>query len=305
MGLRIGFIGVGAIGAPIASRLLACGHQVRAFDIREQAVRQIADEGADPMRSAADAADGADLVMTCLPSPAALADALCGDAGVLTAARPAPVVADLSTCGPKTAADLAARLLQVGVEYVDAPVSGGPGRARAGELAVMCAGAEQALATARPALRALGDPLFVVGSAAGQAQIVKLINNVLSYAALAASSEALVVGARAGIDPAAALRALNAGTGRNSATTSKIPDHVLTRRFDYGAANRISQKDLSLFCELAGELHADTPIARLLLDLLEAWLPSREDEDMTSIARRFEAAAGIELRTGAPLRRAS
>lgn len=215
-----------------------------------------------------------------------------------TSALPRLVV-DLSTSGPRLAQHIGRHLAEHDVAFLDAPISGGAARAAAGTLTVIVSGPAAAVDAARPAFETFGSDVFVVGDTPGQAQVVKLINNVLSYTALAATSEALVVGRRAGIDIAAAVRALNRGTGRNSATDSKIPDNVLTRRFDYGASNRISHKDLSLYLELAHGLDAPTPVTALLFSLLQMWMPDHEDDDMTSIARLFEGWCGVELNTDA------
>lgn len=296
---HVGFIGTGAIGAPIALRLLKSDCGMVAYDQAPEALAPIAEAGGQIALSAAAAADGAGAIFTCLPSAEALEAAYFGPGGVVRAAQRPPLAIDLSTSGPGLARQLGARLQAYGMTFVDAPISGGPAVAAAGQLTVIVSGSEAAVQAAWPLLQTFGRDLFRVGLEPGQAQVVKLINNVLSYAALAVTSEALIVGRKAGVDLDAALLALNAGTGRNSATESKVPDQVLSRRFAYGAANRISHKDLSLFRELADQLQARTPIANLLHELLQRWMPSRENEDMTSIARLFEGWAGVELRGAA------
>ena len=300
MGLRFAFIGIGTMGEPIARKLLRAGAGLQAYDVRPQAVDRLVREGAQLARNPVQAASGADILFTCLPDEAALDAVYFGPGGLIEAADVPRIVVDLSTSGPDMARKIGGRLQARDVSFIDAPVSGGAQAAEAGTLTVIVSGRQSAVETAMPALQCFGRDVFVVGNEAGQAQVVKLINNVLSYAALAISSEALVVGCKAGIDVEAMVRALNKGTARNSAIDSKIPRSVLSRRFDFGASNRISRKDLSLYLDLARRLNVATPIAGLLFSLLQMWMRAREDEDMTSIARLFEGWAGVQLGTGEP-----
>ncbi|PXW57892.1 2-hydroxy-3-oxopropionate reductase [Chelatococcus asaccharovorans] len=235
-----------------------------------------------------------DIVVTCLSSESAIDAVYHPIDGLLGAPLPACIV-DLSTCGPAMAARLGAAVGELGGHFIDAPVSGGREKALAGTLAVIAAGTPAAFTAAGGFFKAIGAELIVVGDVPGQAQIAKLINNVLSYVALAATSEALVLGKAAGLDPERVLAAVNAGSGRNSASASKIPSHVLTRNFDFGATNEISHKDLGLFASLAEELALPVPIATQMLQLLRGWRRGRETEDMTTIAQLFEGWGGVTL----------
>jgi 3-hydroxyisobutyrate dehydrogenase-like beta-hydroxyacid dehydrogenase len=298
MGLRFAFIGIGTMGEPIARRLLHAGEGLSVYDVRPQALERLLGEGALRTQSSAQAASAADMLFTCLPDESALEAVYFGPGGLLEANDVPRIVIDLSTSGPEMARRIGGRLQTRDVSFIDAPVSGGAQAAETGTLTVIVSGQRSAIDTAMSALQSFGRDVFVVGNEAGQAQVVKLINNVLSYAALAISSEALVVGCKAGIDVEAMVRALNKGTARNSAIDTKIPRSVLSRRFDFGASNRISRKDLSLYLDLARRLDVATPVAGLLFSLLQMWMREREDEDMTSIARLFEGWAGVQLGTG-------
>lgn len=292
---RCAFIGIGTMGEPLARRLLHAGHGLQVYDVRPQAMERLAREGAQPALNPAHAAGWAAVVCTCLPDESALDDVYFGSGGLLGSGARPRIVIDLSTSGPQMARRMGSLLRSHDVEFIDAPVSGGAAAAQSGTLTVIASGSAAAFEIAMPVLRAIGGDICVVGSEPGQAQIVKLINNVLSYTALAASSEALIVGRKAGMDAGVMVHALNKGTARNSAIDSKIPRSVLSRRFDFGASNRISRKDLSLYLDLARGLGVATPIAALLFSLLQMWMRTHEDEDMTSIARLFESWAGVEL----------
>ena len=167
-------------------------------------------------------------------------------------------------------------------------------RARAGTLTVMASGPKPAFDAVEPFLKAYASTIVYLGDRLGAAQVMKLINNMLSAANLAIASEAMVLGAKAGLDPEQMIAVLNAGTGQNSATLTKIPDHVLTRGFDYGGAMYITDKDLGAFAEEAAAFDVPIPLGdavrRVYHDAAEA-----KTDDITTVVRYFERAAGVTL----------
>lgn len=286
------------MGSAMAERLVAAGHQVVAFDPNEDAVRAFKATGGLGAASVAEVGARAEIVFLSLPTPAVVAEVTTGADG-LSASAATRVVVDLSTTGPRTARLVAAALVEHGIAFVDCPVSGGRAGALEGRLALMVAAPAAVAAQVEPLLQVLGK-VFNVGEAAGDAQLMKLLNNLLSVVALAASSEALAVGVKAGLDPAIMLDVINASSGRNSATVDKIPRFVLPRTFDFGFATGLSVKDVRLCLEEADALGVPMLVgsaARTMLNISQA--SYGPGSDLTSIARVAETWAGVEIKSRA------
>lgn len=243
----IGFIGVGVMGNPIAKHLIAKGHTVLAHDKSEQAVAALVAAGAKGAASIADVVNTAEIVFTSLPSPAIFTEVALGAGGVKdgTAVK---IMVDLSTVGSRATRQAAAGLLDKGIDLVDAPVSGGAAGAQKGTLAVMVAGRPEAVARVRELLETFGK-LFMVGPQAGQAQLLKLLNNMLSSTAFAITSEAFVAGVKGGLDPEVMMSAINDGSGRSGASQDKFMKQVLPRSFDFGFPISSVCKDIGLAVE--------------------------------------------------------
>lgn len=249
MGEKIAFIGVGRMGSNMAARLIAAGHELTIYDPVASATAPAAALGAKVARSVADAVSLCSVAMASVPGPA---DAR--ETARLSADSPAlKIFVDLSTSGPAAAQAIATLLALRGIAAIDAPVSGGVKGAAAGKLTIMASGSAPAMARVRPLLEVLGK-VYELGEKPGLGQAVKLANNLMSAASLAIAAEALAMGVKAGVDPAAMLDVLNASSGRNSATQDKIPKHVLNRNFDFGFANALSFKDVRLCLDEAEAL---------------------------------------------------
>jgi 3-hydroxyisobutyrate dehydrogenase-like beta-hydroxyacid dehydrogenase len=291
----IGFVGVGNMGGPMAARLLDAGHDLVVYDIRNEAMAPLAARGAVKARSSRAVADQTDIVFFSLPEPNDVAGEAVGKAGVVAGSR-AKILVDLSTTGRKTAVAVADALARAGIAMVDAPVSGGIAGAVKGTLAVMASGEAQVLARVAPLLSVFGK-LFVVGDRPGMAQVMKLANNLLSATALAITTEAIVMGAKAGLDPKLMIDVINSGTGRNTATETKFPQAILTRRFAYGFTTGLMEKDVRLCLEEAEALHSPMQIGEAVLSVWQA--AERELgalSDYTEIVRCLENRAGVEIK---------
>jgi len=240
----IGFIGVGVMGGPMARRLLEAGHALLVFDRSEAATSALASLGATVAASIKEVVDSASVVFTSLPSPAILTEVALGNGGIAegTAVK---VLVDLSTVGSQTQKAVAAGLLAHDIQTVDAPVSGGAAGAAKGTLTIMVAGQAGAVAQVTPLLERLGK-IFPVGAEAGQAQLLKLLNNMLSSTAFAITSEAYVAGIRGGLDPEIMMSVFNAGSGKNGATMDKFPKFVLPATYDFGFPIASVCKDIGL-----------------------------------------------------------
>lgn len=289
------FIGTGAMGRPMAARLIGAGLPLTVNNRSRGKAETLLAAGARWAQDPAEAANNADVVLTCVTNNEATEDVLFGRNGVTSSTRVKCVV-DFSTSGPPTAADIGKRLQAKGIAFVDAPVTGGTPRAANGTLTIIASGDANAIDMARPAFAVMGSNVFIAGPQPGQAQMVKLVNNMLNYLAMAATAEALVVGVKAGLDPQLMLDVLNTGTGKNSATEVKFPKVVLPRTFNYGATNTTVDKDLLLFLDEAERMKLPAPIARNLSDLWHGWAKEHPSDDITTITKMYEHWAGVEVR---------
>lgn len=242
-----GFIGVGVMGGRMARRLLERGYPLLIHDVNPAALKPLVKLGAKVARSPREVADRASIVFASVPTPPVLREVVLGANGLIHG-KAMKILVDLSTTGSVVEKALATALAARGITLVDAPVSGGATGAQKGTLAVMVAGKAGAVAQVRDALGVFGK-VFMVGTQPGQAQLMKLLNNLLSTSALAMSLEVFVAGAKAGLDADTMVAVINAGSGRNSATEEKIPRAVLTRSFDFGFPVSGACKDIGLAIE--------------------------------------------------------
>jgi 3-hydroxyisobutyrate dehydrogenase-like beta-hydroxyacid dehydrogenase len=234
-------------------------------------------------------------VFVSLPTPDIVKAVALSDQGVIAGSR-ARMFVDLSTTGPRTAIEVAEALGQKNIVAVDAPVSGGPGGAEKGTLAIMVAASRGAIDELRPFLDVLGK-VFWVGEEAGMGQSMKLVNNLLSATAMSITSEALVLGVKAGLDPAVMLDVINAGSGRNTATADKFPRCVLPRRFDFGFSTDLLYKDVKLCLDEGERLGVPMMVGNAVRQLM-AITKAREEpgSDITRIVCAVEDWAGVEVK---------
>src|SRR5579872_6619622 len=292
--MEIGFIGLGNMGQPMARRLIEAGHDLIVYDTRNDAAAAL---GAKLASSPEDVANRAETVMASLPEPHVVRKVATGDGGVINGKRVRRFV-DLSTTGSRVAAEVAAALAKKNIAQVDSPVSGGVSGAIRGTLAVMVSGPQTDIATVKDALSVLGK-VFVIGNKAGMAQTMKLANNFLSATAMAATSEAIVMGVKAGLDPAIMCEVINAGSGRNTASTDKFPKAILPRTFDLGFATALMLKDVRLCLEEAKALGVPNDVMGTVVRTWE--LASAEigpDKDFTTVVQPIERRAGVTVGAG-------
>ncbi|HUZ75568.1 MAG TPA: NAD(P)-dependent oxidoreductase [Stellaceae bacterium] len=294
MAEHFGFVGVGRMGGPMAGRLLDAGHRLTVFDVSDAAMAPLVARGAVRAASLGALADAVETVFASLPTPDIVRAAAVGEGGVVTGGRIKTFV-DLSTTGPRVAAEIAALLGARGIEAVDAPVSGGVGGARKGTLAVMAACPPASFQRLAPVLATFGK-VFHVGERAGLGQVMKLANNLLSATAMAITSEALVMGVKAGLDPRTMIEVINAGSGRNTASQDKFPNAVLPRRFDFGFATGLMYKDVKLCLEEAEAQQVPMWVGSAVRQLWQyANAKLGPDSDFTQIVQCLEDWAGVEV----------
>jgi 3-hydroxyisobutyrate dehydrogenase len=263
---RIGFIGLGNMGTPMAANLVRGGHDVMGYDLAHERARQFAQaHSGKATQSLAEMARHADIVITMLPSGREVRDVLLAaqDGALIAGLRPGATVVDMSSADPIGTRRLGADLARRRVALVDAPVSGGVPGAKDGTLAIMIAGDAQAIAEVKPVLACLGRKLFEVGTL-GCGHAMKALNNYLAGAAEAAACEAVAIGRRFGLDPAVMTDVLNASTGRSFVSEQLIKQHVLSGAFGTGFALGLLAKDVGIAADLAREIDVASPLLELV-----------------------------------------
>jgi 3-hydroxyisobutyrate dehydrogenase-like beta-hydroxyacid dehydrogenase len=290
---KIGFIGVGNMGGPMAMHLVEAGHRIVVHDVRPDALRPFGNR-IETASSPAEVASEAEIVMVSLPRPEIVRAVVFGERGIALGAK-RKIFVDLSTTGPRVAREIAADLKTQGVVALDAPVSGGVAGAKKGTVAVMLSGSKAEADRVTPLLASVGK-VFYIGAEPGMGQTMKLINNLLSATAQAATAEALVMGTKFGLDPTTMIEVLNAGTGRNTATEAKFPNDILPRRFQGGFALGLMVKDLHLALDTAEGLHVPMWIGQAVKQL---WLYAEgrggSDQDSTELIKHLEAWTGVTV----------
>jgi 3-hydroxyisobutyrate dehydrogenase-like beta-hydroxyacid dehydrogenase len=290
---KIGFIGVGNMGLPMAMNLVAAGRNLVVHDTRPEALKPFGNK-VQIAASAAEVASEAEIVMASLPRPEIVQAVVFGTNGIASGTR-RKIFVDLSTTGPRMARTIAADLESQGVVALDAPVSGGVAGARKATLAVMLSGPKAEAERLTPILAAIGK-VFYIGAEPGMGQTMKLINNLLSATAQAATAEALVMGVKFGLDPNIMIDVLNGGTGRNTATEAKFPNEILPRRFQGGFGLSLMVKDVKLAIDTAESLHVPMWIGQAVKQL---WLYAEgrggPDQDSTELIKHLEEWSGVTV----------
>ncbi|HEX4616279.1 MAG TPA: NAD(P)-dependent oxidoreductase [Stellaceae bacterium] len=301
--MDIGFIGLGQMGFHMARRLIEAGHRVLVCDARREPVARLTAIGAIARDSAQAIADEVETVMASLPTPDVVLAVATGKAGVIEGKRVRRFV-DLSTTGAVMAKRIFDLLKARGIVQIDSPVSGGVTGAAKGTLAVMVSGPRAEVAQVEPALSVLGK-IFFIGERPGAGQTMKLCNNLLSATAMTATSEAMVMGVKAGLDPRIMLDVINSGTGRNTATEDKFGRVVLPRLFNLGFTTGLMTKDVKLCLEEASALGVPMEVAQAVARMLQlACDEIGPDKDLTTVVQTVERRAGVEVRPpseGTPL----
>lgn len=295
MAKHVGFIGLGNMGAPMASRLLDAGYRLTVHDVRKASVDALVAKGAAAAASPAAVASAVDTVLLSLPDPSIVREVALGANGVI-AGSTVKTLLDLSTTGATAAREIAAALAARGIVAVDAPVSGGIAGAVKGTLAVMVACPKALYAELEPMLKHIGK-VFFIGERPGMGQTMKLANNLLSATATAATAEAMVFGVKAGLDPAVMCEVINAGSGRNTASQDKFPNQVLTRKFSQGFTTGLMYKDVRLCLEEAQAAGVPMPVST---GVRAMWGRANDElgagSDITALVQLLERAAGVEVR---------
>ena len=291
--MKIGFFGVGHMGGPMAANLVKAGHEVIAFDLVPELLNAAVEQGAKAADSAAQAVQGADVVISMLPSAGAVRDLYLGEAGVLKHIDASALIIDCSTIDADTAREVAAIAKEQGRVMIDAPVSGGVGGAKAGTLTFICGGQEEAIDRARPVLECMGAQVFRAGDN-GAGQLAKICNNMLLAIHMIGTAEALQMGADHGLDPAVLSAIMKASSGDNWSLDKYNPwpgvmENVpASNEYEGGFAVKLMNEDLGLALQAALSSQSATPMGNLAKSLYAAHgNHGYAEKDFSSIQRFF------------------
>ncbi|AIL63802.1 3-hydroxyisobutyrate dehydrogenase [Pseudomonas alkylphenolica] len=273
--MRIAFIGLGNMGAPMARNLIKAGHQLQLFDLNKSVLAELAELGGTISSSPRDAAQQSDMVITMLPAAAHVRGVYLNEDGVLAGVRAGTPVVDCSTIDPQTARDVSAAAAKQGVDLADAPVSGGTGGAAAGTLTFMVGASDELFATLQPVLAQMGRNIVHCG-AVGTGQIAKICNNLLLGISMIGVSEAMALGNALGIDTKVLAGIINSSTGRcwSSDTYNPWPGIIETapasRGYTGGFGAELMLKDLGLATEAARQAHQPVILGAVAQQLYQA-----------------------------------
>lgn len=279
------FIGLGRMGAPMAA-LHARAFPTTVFDLSTEAVSQVSnDSGAEAITDLSAIPSEVDTVILMLPSSRQVEEILTGEDGILDRLGEGSLIIDMSSSEPASTRTLAERTAQVGIGYVDAPVSGGVPKARTGELSILVGGRTEDVERARPHLEVLGTTIIHVGDA-GAGDAAKAINNLVSASNIAVACEALTTAQEFGIEPAKMAKVLNSATGRSQASELKVTKYILPRDFTSGFAYDLMLKDMTIAMSLAEAL--ETPVTTSAFTKLSEGRSTLGDHpDHTEISRLY------------------
>jgi 3-hydroxyisobutyrate dehydrogenase len=295
--MKVAFLGLGAIGAPMARHLARPGFTLAVWT-RTRATAERFAAGLPDVRVAAtpaDAARGADVVMTCLPTSREVEALLDGADGLLAGLAKGATFADCTSGDPATSRRIAARLAERGVGFIDAPVSGGVAGAEKGALTVMVGGDAATLERARPALACFGSNIVHCGDV-GAGDAVKAVNNALLAVHLWSAGEGLATLTKAGVDPAVALQVINASSGRSNSSMNLFPERVLSRAFPRTFRLALLDKDVAIAADMARAERVPSPLLQLTAELFRAAHHAQgEEADHVEAVREIERAAGVEI----------
>jgi len=292
---NIGFVGLGIMGNPMSMNLIKAGHTLVVYDIVPALVDKVTAAGAARGESCRDAAVRSEIVITMLPDGPEVEQAVLGPGGVLEGARKGQTVVDMSSISPLVAQKVAAACARKGVEFLDAPVSGGEPKAIDGTLAIMVGGDEAAFRKMLPILQAMGSTVTLTGPV-GAGNVTKLANQVIVACNIAAMGEALVLATRAGLDPEVVFKAIQGGLAGSTVLNAKAP-MVIGRNFKPGFRIRLHEKDLRNALLAAEAMKVALPLTSLVQQMLMALMnEGKGDLDHSAIVNFIERLAGIEVK---------
>ncbi|MBD7945613.1 2-hydroxy-3-oxopropionate reductase [Psychrobacillus sp. Sa2BUA9] len=294
MAKKVGFIGLGIMGKPMAINLLSKGFEVMVNDLNKEAVQALIDAGATAGDSAKVIGENSEVIITMLPASHHVQQVVLGENGVLSGAKEGSVIIDMSSISPVVSKEIAEKARKQGVEMLDAPVSGGEPKAIDGTLAIMVGGKEEAFDQVKDVLYAMGAEITLVGGN-GSGTTAKLANQVIVNLNIAAMSEALVLAAKAGIDVEKMYQAIRGGLAGSAVLDAKVP-LILDRNFVAGGRIDINLKDMTNVMETAHEIGVPLPLSSQLVEIFHALkVDGKAADDHGGIVQYYEKLANVEV----------
>ena len=292
---RVGFIGLGIMGKPMATNVLSKGFPLAVYNRSSAAVGELAKLGAHACQSAREVAEHSEVILTCLPDSPDVEQVILGHNGILEGVRPGSIIADMSTIAPQVSIYLAGEAAKKGVQMLDAPVSGGDKGAIAGTLSIMVGGEKEAFDHCQEIFQTMGTKIVHVGKI-GAGGYTKLANQVMVALQLEAMAEGLVLGAKAGVDPALMVESIGAGLARCGVLEVRAPT-VLEGKFDPGFMIRLHLKDLRLALEAGHALGVPLPVTAIVREMYTALqIAGQGDRDHSAIILLLEDLAKVQVR---------
>ncbi|MBO4268776.1 MAG: 2-hydroxy-3-oxopropionate reductase [Bacteroidaceae bacterium] len=292
---KIGFIGLGVMGKPMAKNLLKAGFSLTVFDIKAEPVAELAALGAEKESSPAKVAGKCDIVITMLPNSPHVIQVLTGKDGVLEGIRPGSIIIDMSSISPVVAKKMYAAAAEKGVEMLDAPVSGGEPKAIDGTMSIMVGGKEQVFESVKDILLSMGGSAVLIGDI-GSGNTAKLANQIMVALHLSAVSEAMVFAEKAGVDPEKVYQAIRGGLAASTVLDAKMP-MILDRNFKPGGPIWMHTKDLLNVRDTALEIDAPIPLTTQILEAMKAMkADGHQNDDHCGIIQYWEKLANVTVK---------
>ena len=289
-----GILGLGAMGFPMAENLINHGVTVYGFDVAKTQVEKLDDIGGIGRTNVAETVKNADVVLASLPTPAVVEDVMLGTEGVLASCRPGTCVVDLSSVAPSTSRKVYAAAADKGVQYADAPVSGGVTGARAGSLTVMLGGDEDTFEKVRPVLEIIGKKIVYVGGI-GSGDAIKLVNNLLLGCNMATIAEALALGRKLGLSLETIRDIVGSSSGNSYVFSAKMDKFILPEQYEDGFATELQLKDLNLALDAAKETKSPLPMTAVAAQIFGCnGNMGNGRKDISSVVQVWERLTGIK-----------
>ncbi|MEW6264494.1 MAG: 2-hydroxy-3-oxopropionate reductase [Thermodesulfobacteriota bacterium] len=293
--MKIGFIGLGIMGKPMAKNLLKAGYSLVVHDINPAPVKELAAAGAETASSVKEVAQKTDVVITMLPNSPHVKEVVMGPNGVLEGAKPGMIIVDMSSIAPLAAKEVATKAAEKGVEMLDAPVSGGEPKAVEGTLSIMVGGKKEVFEKCQGFLSRMGTSVVLCGDI-GAGNVTKLANQIIVALNIAAMSEALVLGAKAGVNPETIFTAIRGGLAGSTVLEAKAP-MVLSGSFKPGFRIELHIKDLANAIATAHEVGVPLPLTSQVMEIMQALkVDGKAANDHSGIIQFYEKLAKIEVR---------
>ncbi|WP_045572894.1 NAD(P)-dependent oxidoreductase [Desulfosporosinus sp. I2] len=294
--MKVGFIGIGVMGKPMAKNILGAGYSLFVNDVNELAVQELVAEGVKRVQSPRELAQEVDVVITMLPNGGIVEQVLLGEQGIFAGAKPGFAIIDMSSVAPTFTQKMAKLAMEQQIDYIDAPVSGGVKGATEGTLTIMVGGEKEPVERYQALLEVMGKKIYHVGKV-GAGDAVKIVNNLLLGVNMAAAAEAFVFGTKLGLDPKVLLEIISVSSGNSYALAAKMPNFVFKGQFEAGFAIDLQFKDLELAVQTAKEARVPMMLTNVAQQVFEqARAAGLGREDISAVIKPLEDLLNIKVR---------